>query len=168
MSTAPGTFPQPPQKVTMKTTASRRARRRDTSASTVPTYPIIHRPPPERHAWALLRSDWLDDVSPWEARVEERRVARGRLTKALTRLSDDAVVHLLRKDRELSLVATRFGRPFVVPGALESFLHEVHRARREQAEAVARLDAYDALLVGSRRTPPPTPKRLDSPTLARS
>jgi hypothetical protein len=59
MSKAPGTFPQPPQKVTMKTTASRRARRRDTSASTVPTDPVLHGPQPERHAWALVRDDWF-------------------------------------------------------------------------------------------------------------
>jgi hypothetical protein len=136
----------------------RKRRRRSRSSgesAIIDTGTVSYAAPPDRHAWALVRSDWLGDPSPWESRVEERRVARGQLTKALTSLTDAEVVRLLRGDRELSLIATHFGRPFVVPGALESFLHEVHRARHEQAANVARLDAYDAALVGAPPDAPP-------------
>jgi len=126
-----------------------RGRRRESQGrpTAIPTYPVTHTSPEPNTSWRLLRIDWLGDQYPWETRVEERRVARHRLTRALTHLSEMQIAKLLLKDREMSLIATHFGRPFVVPGALESFLHGVHRTRQQQAANVARLDAYDAALV---------------------
>ena len=96
----------------------------------------------------FLAREYQDNIDAWEERVEDRQAAPHRLARSHTHLSDAEIVRLLLKDREASVIATHFGRPFVVPGALESFLHEVHGVRRAQRAALERLDAYAELLVG--------------------
>jgi hypothetical protein len=89
-------------------------------------------------------------------------MARRRLARSLTHLDDDQVIALLLNDREASLIATHFRHPSAIPGALESFLCDVERLRCEQAAAVAKLEAYDELLVGEAEEEPerrPTPAR---------
>jgi len=127
----------------------RSRRRHEPKASPdLTTYGAIQTSPEPHTAWRLLRNDWLDGGSAWEERVEDRQAAPHRLARSHTHLSDAEIVRLLLKDREASVIATHFGRPFVVPGALESFLHEVHGVRRAQRAALERLDAYAELLVG--------------------
>jgi len=128
----------------------------------IDTYPVIHGPPPERHAWALVHDGWMAGSSPREQLVAERQVARRRLARSVTRIDDDQIIALLLNDRDASLIATHFRHPSAIPGALESFLCDVKRLRVEQAAAVAKLDTYDALLVDDAVEPRPN-RRPASP-----